>query len=183
MTRAFQALAAALLLAAPLAAAAQTQAAPPTGAASIEKGSTVQLEYTLRDEQGAVVESNKGQAPLTYTQGEQQIITGLERELFGMHAGEEKKVVVKPEDGYGTVMPTAQIEVPKQMLPPEALKVGTLLSARSAAGEVRPATVKEIKEATVVLDLNHPLAGKTLFFDVKVLGVTPPKAPEPKAGN
>jgi FKBP-type peptidyl-prolyl cis-trans isomerase SlyD len=145
---------------------------------TVENGSNVSIEYTLKDEGGQVLDTNKGKNPLTFTQGQQQIIPGLERELVGMHAGEEKKVVVKPEDGYGPVVPNAQTEVPKDAVPKEGLKVGTPLMARSGSGETRPVVVKEIKENTVVLDLNHPLAGKTLFFDVKVLGVEPP-APAP----
>lgn len=192
-----QLLAAILLFSAPLAAGAQTSPAPPpaeTPAAqtppaqppavpAIEKGSTVQLEYTLKDDAGTVLDSNKGQSPLTYTQGERQIMPGLEKELVGLHAGEEKKVVLKPEEAYGPADPSAQTEVPKNLLPPEALTVGARLLARNAAGEQRPVTVKEIKEETVILDLNHPLAGKTLLFDLKVLGVEPPKAAEPKSSN
>ncbi len=140
---------------------------------AVENGSNVSIEYTLKDEAGQVLDTNKGKNPLTFTQGQRQIIPGLERELIGMHAGEEKKVVVKPEDAYGPVMPNAQTEVPKDAVPKEGLKVGTPLMARSGSGETRPVVVKEIKENTVVLDLNHPLAGKTLFFDVKVLGVEP----------
>ena len=143
---------------------------------AIQTGSSVSIEYTLKDEGGQVLDTNKGKNPLTFTQGQQQIIPGLEREMIGMHPGDEKKVVVKPEDAYGPVMPNAQTEVPKDAIPKEGLKVGTPLMARSGSGETRPVVVKEIKENTVVLDLNHPLAGKTLFFDVKVLGVEPPKA-------
>lgn len=142
---------------------------------AIESGSTVQLEYTLKDEEGKVLDSNKGRDPLTYTQGQEQIIPGLEKALNGMRAGEEKKVTVKPEDAYGPVDPEAQAEVPKAMLPPDALQVGARLVARSPMGDTRVVRVKEIKETTVILDLNHPLAGKTLHFDVKVLGVEPPK--------
>ena len=167
MTRTGKLAAALVLLLAP---AAMAQTAP----RAVETGSNVSIEYTLKDEAGQVLDSNKGKNPLTFTQGQQQIIPGLERELVGMHAGEEKKVVVKPEDGYGPVMPNAQTEVPKDAVPKEGLKVGTPLMARSGSGETRPVVVKEIKENTVVLDLNHPLAGKTLFFDVKVLGVEPP---------
>ena len=95
-----------------------------------------------------------------------------------MRPGEEKKVVVAPDDGgYGPVVPGAQQEVPKDAIPKEGLKVGTQLTARSGSGEARPVTVKEIKDTTVVLDFNHPLAGKTLFFDVKVLGVQAPTTP------
>jgi len=140
---------------------------------AIENGAKVQLEYTLKDDGGKVLDSNKGHEPLTYTQGQKQIIPGLEQALSGMHAGEEKKVTIKPVDAYGEVNPNAVTEVPKEMLPPDALKVGTELMAQSQAGDRRIVRIKEVKEKTVVIDLNHPLAGKTLFFDVKVLGVEP----------
>lgn len=152
----------------PAQAPAQTPA-PTRGA--VQNGATVSLEYTLKDEGGTVLDTNRGGRPLVFVQGQRQIIAGLERELVGMRPGEEKKVVVKPADGYGEVVPNAQTEVPKDAIPKEGLKVGTALTARSGSGEARPVVVKEIKEQTVVLDLNHPLAGKTLFFDVKVLGV------------
>jgi FKBP-type peptidyl-prolyl cis-trans isomerase SlyD len=142
---------------------------------SIEPGSMVRLEYTLKDEAGKVLDSNTGRDPLTYTHGEQQIVPGLERALTGMRAGEAKQVTVKPEDGYGPLDPAAETEVPKDLLPPDARAVGAQLLARTGEGEMMLVRVKEVKEATVILDLNHPLAGKTLHFEVKVLGVEPPK--------
>jgi FKBP-type peptidyl-prolyl cis-trans isomerase SlyD len=142
----------------------------------VEKGATVTLEYTLKDDAGIVVDSNKGRDPLTYTQGSEQMLPELEKQITGMHAGEEKRVVLKPEEAFGLADPKAQAEVPKSMLPPEALNVGAHLMARNAAGEQRPVTVKDVKEQTVILDLNHPLAGKTVVFEIKVLGVEPPKA-------
>ncbi len=175
MTRTVQLAAAAVALVAS-AAFAQTPVASPDKTDAVQNGASVRLEYTLKDEGGQVLDSNKGKNPLVFTQGQQQIIRGLEKELVGMRPGEEKKVVVKPEDAYGPVVPNAQTEVPKDAIPKEGLKVGTPLMARSGSGETRPVVVKEIKETTVVLDLNHPLAGKTLFFDVKVLGVEPAKA-------
>jgi FKBP-type peptidyl-prolyl cis-trans isomerase SlyD len=168
-----------LLLSIPVSAVAQTTPATPSSAPAVENGSTVKLEYTLKDDAGIVLDSNKGQDPLTFTQGSEHLMPGLEKQIIGMHAGEEKKVVLKPEDAFGPTDPSAQAEVPKGMLPPESLTVGAQLMARNAAGEQRPVTVKEIKDATVVLDLNHPLAGKTLVFELKVLGVEPPKAVEP----
>jgi len=155
---------------------AQTPVPSPDKTNAVQNGANVSLEYTLKDEGGQVLDTNKGGNPLVFTQGQQQIIRGLEKELLGMRPGDEKKIVVKPEDAYGEVVPNAQTEVPKDAIPKEGLKVGTALTARSGSGDVRPVVVKEIKETTVVLDLNHPLAGKTLFFDVKVLGVEPPKA-------
>ncbi len=137
----------------------------------IKDGSMVSLEYTLSDENGKVIESNKGKDPLIYKQGQHQIIPGLEKSLAGMKVNDQKKVRVKPEEAYGPVDPKRFQEVPKEKLPPEALKVGTMLMAKSPQGQGLPVKVQEIKEKTVVLDLNHPLAGKTLTFDVKVLDV------------
>ncbi len=142
---------------------------------AIENGFTVQLEYTLKDDAGTVLDSNKGGDPLVYTQGRQQIVPGLEKALTGMRASEEKQIVVKPEDGYGPVDPAAETEVPKELLPADALTVGTQLVARGRQGETMLVRIKEVKEKTVIIDLNHPLAGKILHFDIKVLGVEPPK--------
>ena len=144
--------------------------------AVIEKGSSVKIEYTLKDDKGAVLDTNAGKEALAFTQGAQQIIPGLDKALLGMKAGDTKKVTVKPEDAYGPVDPKAEAEVPKDVLPQGAAVVGTRLLARSQDGQPRPVTVKAVKDTTVLLDLNHPLAGKTLFFDVKVVSVEPPAA-------
>ena len=134
----------------------------------IREGSQVALEYTLSDETGKVIESNKGKEPMSYIHGKGQIIPGLEKQLSGMKVGEEKKVQVKPEDGYGPVKPEAFQEISKDKLPPEALKVGTMLMAQGPQGQGIPARVHEIKDNTVIMDFNHPMAGKTLSFDIKI---------------
>jgi FKBP-type peptidyl-prolyl cis-trans isomerase SlyD len=134
----------------------------------VREGSRVALEYTLSDETGKVIESNKGKEPMSYIHGKGQIIPGLEKELSGMKIGEEKKVQVKPEDGYGPVNHEAFQEISKDKLPPEALKVGTMLMAQGPQGQGIPARVHEIKDNTVIMDFNHPMAGKTLSFDIKI---------------
>src|SRR5262249_14745711 len=111
---------------------------------------------------------------LTYVQGEQQIVPGLEKALNGMHAGEEKKVTVEPAEGYGDVDPRALAEVPKRMIPPDALNVGTELLARNPEGATRLVRIKEIKDETVNIALTPPRAGKTLHFEVKGVSVEPP---------
>jgi FKBP-type peptidyl-prolyl cis-trans isomerase SlyD len=143
---------------------AQTAAKPAT---VIQTGSMVAFDYTLTDESGTVLDSSKGKQPMHYLHGKGEIISGLEKELAGMSVGSEKRITVKPEEGYGPVDPRAFQEVPKDKLPPEALKVGTVLTATGPQGQI-PARVHEIKENTVIMDFNHPLAGKTLLFDVKV---------------
>jgi FKBP-type peptidyl-prolyl cis-trans isomerase SlyD len=140
---------------------------------AIQNGSTVQLEYTLKDDRGTLLDAN-GETPLTYVQGEQQLIPGLEKALHGMRAGEEKHVVVWPSDGYGDIDPAAIAEVRKESIPEGALTVGAQLMAKGSEGTTNLVRVKEIKERTVILDLNHPLAGKTLCFDVKILNVEAP---------
>ena len=154
-------------------------ATAPAGAqpkAAIEKGSSVKIEYTLKDDKGALLDTNAGKEALAFTQGAHQIIPGLDKALLGMKVGDSKKVTVKPEDAYGAVDPKAEAEVPKDSLPQGAAVVGTRLLARGQDGQPRPVTVKAVKDTTVLLDLNHPLAGKTLFFDVKVVSVEPPAA-------
>src|SRR6266852_369658 len=91
----------------------------------IEKGSSVKIEYTLKDDKGAVIDSNAGKDALAFTQGAQQIIRGLDKALLGMKAGDSKKVTVKPEDAYGPLDPKAEAEVPKEALPQGAAVVGT----------------------------------------------------------
>jgi FKBP-type peptidyl-prolyl cis-trans isomerase SlyD len=145
----------------------------------IKDGSVVSFEYTLSGEDGKTIESNKGKAPLKYTQGSHQIVPGLEKELAGMKAGEEKRVKVTPEEGYGPVDPKGFQEFPKDKIPSEGLKVGAVLMANGPRGQQVPVRVHEIKENTVVLDLNHPMAGKTLLFDIKVLDVQPASASQP----
>jgi FKBP-type peptidyl-prolyl cis-trans isomerase SlyD len=145
----------------------------------VKDGSVVSLEYTLSGEDGKTIESNKGKAPLKYTHGGQQIVPGLEKNLAGMKVGEEKRVKVKPEEGYGPIDPKGFQEFPKDKIPSEGLKVGAVLMASGPRGQQIPVRVHEIKEKTVVLDLNHPMAGKTLVFDIKVLDVQPASPSQP----
>ena len=137
----------------------------------VTEGVMVSVEYTLRLDDSDVVESNVGDAPLTYTHGRQEIITGLERGLEGMQIGEARRVTVVPQDGYGEIHPEGRFEVPKTRIPDEALRVGASLQGEGPDGQAVFPRVAEVKDETVVLDLNHPLAGKTLPFDVKVIDI------------
>jgi len=137
----------------------------------VQAGSEVSFDYTLTDDSGKVVDSSKGREPMHYVHGKGQIIPGLEKELAGMAVGNEKKVTVKPEEAYGPVDPKAFQEIAKEKLPAEALKVGTMLMAKGPQGQGVPVRVHEIKENTVIMDFNHPLAGKTLSFDVKITDI------------
>lgn len=137
----------------------------------ITEGSKVSLEYTLNIEGGQTVDSNSGDEPLVYTQGNQEIIPALEQELQGLAPGDEKQVTLEPEDAYGTVDPEAFREVPLEQIPEDARSEGQLLVMQDQQGNQQQIKVSEIRDDTALLDLNHPLAGKTLQFDVKVVDV------------
>jgi len=142
--------------------------------ASVQDNMTVEFEYTLTVD-GAVVDSSKGQDPMRYVHGQGQIVPGLEKELTGLQVGDAKQVTVKPQDAYGQMDPEAFIEVPKSKLPKEpAPEVGMILSGQDPEGRPFQAKIAEVKADSVKLDMNHPLAGKTLNFEVKVTSITPP---------
>lgn len=143
---------------------------------TVSSGTQVSIEYTLRLEDEAVIDTNVGSDPLTYVHGSQQIIPGLEKGLDGMKIGESRRVTVKPDEAYGPVNPEAFKEIEKEKLPPDALKVGAQLEGRDGSGQPVYARVAEVKDRTVVLDLNHPLAGKTLYFEIKVLDIQEKKS-------
>jgi FKBP-type peptidyl-prolyl cis-trans isomerase SlyD len=149
------------------------QAAAEEKPSAVSAGSEVGIEYTLKLDETNVFDTNVGAEPLIYLQGSHQIVPGLEKALEGMKVGESKKVTVQPEEGYGTVRTEAFLEIEKEKVPQEARQVGAQVQGRAGNGQVVRARVTEIKDETVILDFNHPLAGKTLYFEVKILSIQP----------
>jgi FKBP-type peptidyl-prolyl cis-trans isomerase SlyD len=149
----------------------------------ISDGKVVTLHYTLKvDEE--VVDTSEGREPIQFIQGKEQIIPGLEAELYGMESGDSKQVVVEPKDGYGEIQPEAGLEVPKDEFPEEIpLDPGTELQLRNQNGEIINARIDAIEQDTVHLDFNHPLAGKDLHFDVEVVDVREASADELSQGS
>ena len=144
---------------------------------SVTKGKMVSIEYTLRLTDQTVVDTNVGNDPLTYLHGSDQIIPGLQRALEGMNVGQKANVTVKPEEAYGLVNKEAFQEIPKEQIPEDALEIDTVLQGQDQEGKNFRVRVSEIKDDSVVLDFNHPLAGKTLFFDITVKNVQESKNP------
>jgi FKBP-type peptidyl-prolyl cis-trans isomerase SlyD len=134
----------------------------------IAKGRKVDIEYTLTLDDGSTVQTNVGGEPLSFVAGEGQLIQGLETALQGKAVRDRVKVRIAPEEAYGPTDPQKVQEVPLDKIPEDARKVGTLLSAQGFDGPVR---VAEVRPDVVVLDFNHPLAGKALTFDVLVLSI------------
>jgi FKBP-type peptidyl-prolyl cis-trans isomerase 2 len=141
------------------------------GAVKVAEGSTVKVNYTLTVD-GKVVDSSKGHEPLEFKVGSHQVIPGFEKAVLGMKVGEKKSFAVSPEEGYGPVNPKAFQEIPKKQLPPEITpKAGMTLVAHGKDNQPMPVRIKEVKGDVVVMDFNHPLAGKTLNFDIEVVEI------------
>jgi FKBP-type peptidyl-prolyl cis-trans isomerase SlyD len=150
----------------------------------VGKGSVVDIDYSLHLGDGNVIDQSGPGEPLSYIHGEGQIVPGLERALEGLAAGDAKKVVVSPDDGYGPHDPRGMQEVPRDAFPADMKpEVGMQFTARGPQGEAVPFTVADVKLESVVVDLNHPLAGKTLHFDVTVREVRAATAEEMEHGH
>jgi FKBP-type peptidyl-prolyl cis-trans isomerase SlyD len=150
----------------------------------IGKDRVVELEYRLHLGDGQVIDASEPGKPLSYLHGRGQIVPGLEGALEGLDIGEAKQVVVAPAQGYGEHDARGLQEVPRTMFPANAeLAPGMRLAAQTDSGEVIPIGIHEVKGQTVIVDLNHPLAGKTLHFDVTVRGVRDATAEELTHGH
>lgn len=149
-------------------------------------GKKVTLDYTLTVD-NKEVETSVGKTPLSYIVGAKppMIIPGLEAQLNGMHLNEEKVINVAAKDAYGDVDPKAFKEFPKASLPKGIEpKVGMVLQASAPDGSKFPAVIYQLKDTTVVLNFNHPLAGKDLTFKVKILNIeNAPVVPVPTAAK
>ncbi|MEX2492382.1 MAG: peptidylprolyl isomerase [Nitrospirales bacterium] len=146
----------------------------------VSDGKNISMEYSLSLVDKKVLDTNVGGEPMNFTQGSHQIIPGLESALEGMKVGESKQVTVDPEQGYGPINPQAVQEVPIDQIPTDARKVGVRLQGKDSQGRMVHPLVTEVKEQVVMLDFNHPLAGKKLFFDVKILDIQAADTSEPK---
>jgi FKBP-type peptidyl-prolyl cis-trans isomerase SlyD len=134
----------------------------------IANGTVVEIDYTLHLGDGQVVDQSEGE-PLAYIHGEGQIVPGLEQALAGADVGDKRQVVVAPTDGYGDHDPRGVQEVSRQAFPDDfEPKPGMQLVAQAPSGEPVQFVVQEVRPDTVLVDFNHPLAGKTLHFDVTV---------------
>lgn len=133
----------------------------------------VTLDYTLIVD-GEIIDTSKDSQPIKFIQGQGQIITGLERELYGMALGESKEVQVTAADGYGEEDPSAFTDIPRSEFPTNIpLEPGVRLQAKDQDGEAVQAYIDSISENSIRLNFNHPLAGKDLFFTVTVRGLRP----------
>ncbi len=137
----------------------------------IENGKKVTFDYVLSID-GQQLETSETTGPFEYIHGEGGIIKGLEKRIEGLKVGSEKTITVPSAEAYGPVRPNALREFPKSSFPENfEPKVGAIIQLQNQSGQKFPATIQEVKEDTVMLNLNHPLAGKDLQFDVKIVDI------------
>lgn len=133
---------------------------------------TVQVHYTVSLDDGNVFDSTEEREPFEFTIGKGMVIPGFEKGVIGMSEGETKTFKVSPQDGYGEYVEDLVVTIDKAFIPPHIKpEVGMVLRVHSPHGGIALVTVKEVKEDTVVLDANHPLAGKELTFNVRLLKI------------
>lgn len=139
-----------------------------TNLLKVAKDKVVHLDYVLTVE-GEIADSTAGGDPLPYLHGHQNLIKGLEDELEGMQVGEGKNVEIAPENGYGLVDDNAFMDMERDKFPEDFdFSIGKPLRLNTGDGRIVSATIKDVKDDVVVLDFNHPLAGKTLNFEVSI---------------
>ena len=138
----------------------------------IAEGMVVLLHYTLKDDAGEVLDSSHASQPLEYLHGARNIVPGLERGLGGRKVGERLEVSVPPALGYGERRPNGLHSFPREQFPEDfELVPGMAFTAEMENGQTSMVWVSAVREGEVVIDLDHPLAGKTLHFDVTIAGL------------
>lgn len=135
-------------------------------------GKKVKIHYTGKLENGSKFDSSEGREPLAFELGSGQVIPGFDKAVEGMTVGESKSVSIAPEDAYGPRNEQAIQEVPKSALPEDLVPVeGMTLQAQNQDQQPVQLTVTEVGEETITVDANHPLAGKTLNFEISLVEV------------
>lgn len=141
--------------------------------AQVKNGDTVKVHYHGRLTDGTTFDSSQGRAPLEFEVGAQQVIKGFDEGVLGMSVGEKKTIRIPAEDAYGSASEDKMIEFPRAQFPPDMKpEVGMQLSLRSQDGQDFPVVISAVMDDVVVLDANHPLAGRDLVFDVEVVEIS-----------
>ncbi len=136
-----------------------------------ESGDTVKVHYTGTLENGDVFDTTKDNEPFEFTLGNGEVIDGFDEAVHGMEEGEEKEIHVAKEDAYGEPNPELVQEVPREQFGDAELEEGMLMRVQAQNGQEIPAQVTEVGETTVTLDMNPPLAGEDLNFEIELVSV------------
>jgi FKBP-type peptidyl-prolyl cis-trans isomerase 2 len=133
----------------------------------INAGDKVRMHYNVSIEDGTMVDSSEGKDPLEFTAGSQELIPGVSNAVIGMQAGDKKTIEVPPEQGYGPHNPEAMQKAERKHFPPD-VKIGDFFQAVAGENQMM-VQVAEVHEDHVLLDANHPLAGRTLTFNIEIV--------------
>jgi FKBP-type peptidyl-prolyl cis-trans isomerase SlyD len=143
----------------------------------------VTLDYTLTVD-GEVVDSTAGIDPISFLQGYENILPGLENELYGLKIGDQKKIFITAKDAYGEIDADSIVDVPRADIPKDIpLKPGIELQVSNEDGELMDAVITSVSKDSVQLDFNHPLAGKDLSFEVTVVDLRTAEPEEIEHGH
>ena len=135
-------------------------------------GDKVKVHYTGKFEDETVFDTSQGRAPLEFTIGKGNIIPGFEHAIIGMTTGDKKTFTIPPDEGYGSRRDELLVEVNKSDFPPDVTpEIDQQLQMKRPDGNVITVVVSKIDGETITLDANHPLAGKTLVFDVELVEI------------
>lgn len=141
--------------------------------AKVKQGDAVQVHYTGKLEDGTVFDTSEGNDPLTFTVGEQKVIPGFERAVQGMEPGQTKTAELSPEQAYGPRREDMVTEMERDQIPEDVdPEVGQQLQLRLQNGRTIPVVITDVADGTVTIDANHPLAGKTLVFDIELVDIS-----------
>jgi peptidylprolyl isomerase len=141
----------------------------------VKNGDKVKVHYHGKLRSGETFDSSQGRDPLEFTVGNGDVIKGFDQGVMGMQPGDKKTVEIGVNDAYGEKQQEMLIEFPKTQFPPEMQpEEGMQLMMNNGAGQQFPVTIAEVREDTVLLDANHPLAGQDLIFDLELVEIVPP---------
>jgi FKBP-type peptidyl-prolyl cis-trans isomerase SlpA len=141
---------------------------------TVGPGTKVTLHFSLKLVNGNVIDSNFERDPATFTVGDGSLLVGFEKAIFGLQEGDRESFVIKPEEGFGQRNPNNIQEIPRTQFDEDIeLSEGLMLSFADAQKTELPGVVQRFDDETVIVDFNHPLAGRDIVFDVAILCIEP----------
>jgi peptidylprolyl isomerase len=139
----------------------------------VKNGDTVKVHYNGRLTDGTTFDSSEGREPLEFEVGSGSVIKGFDEGVMGMQIGEKRTLEIPADEAYGDKNPDMLVEFPIEQFPAELKpEAGMQLNMTNGSGQVIPVIITEVKEQSVILDANHPLAGEDLVFDIELIGIT-----------
>jgi len=151
---------------------------------TVKKGDKVKIEYTGKLADGQIFDTSKDKAPLVFEVGAGQVIPGFDKAVEGMKKDEDKTFTLSVDEAYGPINAELIQEIPRERLPPDQEpEVGMMLMMQAPTGQQIPARITKVTADNVTLDINHPLAGQELTFEIKVIGINDPETDEEPKDN